>query len=133
MPVPAHGSTPEAARWLREHGEGGALLNLPFNRNELYRESGYLYESIFHWSPIVNGYAAYPPTKYVEVGDAALGLPKPEALDDVLSRVDVRWVLLNLYSIPPMWRASWRAPLDAKLIKVGEWPDSVLYEVPPRH
>lgn len=132
LPVSTVGTTPEAAAWLRAHGEGGALLNLPFNRHDLHRESGYLYESIFHWLPIVNGYAAYPPTAYVEVGDIAFGMPSAEALQGILARVDVRWVLLHLKAIPPPWRASWTTPLDASLTRVGEWSDAILYEVPAR-
>jgi hypothetical protein len=132
LTVPTEGSTPGAAQYLREHGDGGAVLNLPFNRHELHRESGYLFESIFHWLPIVNGYAAYPPKAYVDVGDVALGMPKPEALQGILEKVDVRWVLLHLHGIPPLWRPAWRAPLDAALVRVGEWPDAVLYEVPKR-
>lgn len=132
LSVPTEGSTPAADAYLREHGDGGAVLNLPFNRHQLYQESAYLYESIFHWLPIVNGYAAYPPTAYVEVGDVAFTMPSPEALRDILARVDVRWVVLHLAQVPPLWRPAWRAPLDAALVRVGEWPDAILYEVPPR-
>jgi hypothetical protein len=78
----------------------------------------------------VNGYAAYPPKAYVEIGDIAFGMPSAEALRGILDRVDVRWVLLHLKPIPPMWRPAWLAPLDAALRRVGEWPDAVLYEVP---
>ncbi len=132
MAVPPEGSTPEAARWLREHGERGVVLNLPFNRFELYRESSYLYDSIFHWSPIVNGYASYPPSTYVAVGEAAAPLPDPAALDAVLALVDVRWIVLHLGGIPPRYQPAWRTTLDAALRKVAEFPGAVIYEVPPR-
>ncbi|HEV7732155.1 MAG TPA: YfhO family protein [Candidatus Binatia bacterium] len=131
MNVPPEGSTPQAARWLREHGEGGVVLNLPFNRLELYRESGYLYDSIFHWSPIVNGYASYPPATYVAVGQAASTLPDPAALDAVLALVDVRWIVLHLGGIPPRYQPAWRTTLDAALQPVAEFPGAVIYAVPP--
>jgi hypothetical protein len=132
LPVPPRGSVPAALEWLRANGQGGAILALPIDRWDLYRESRYMYDSIFNWAPIVNGYSSYPPTLYIEVSDAGRMLPQPGVLAPVLAKVPVRWVLLYLREIPPPARAAWLAVLDGHLPRAAVFDDAIVYAVPAR-
>jgi hypothetical protein len=132
LPVSPTGSVPDALEWLRTSGHGGPVLALPMDRWDLYRESRYMYDSIFNWDPIVNGYSSYPPKLYINVADEAAKMPRPGVLDAVLGMVDVRWVLLYLSEIPPGARDGWRAMLDARLSRAATFDDAIVYAVPPR-
>jgi hypothetical protein len=130
--VSPQGSVPIAMEWLRTNGQGGAVLALPMDRWDLYRESRYLYDSIFHWLPIVNGYSSYPPKLYIALADEAAKLPQPGVLDAVLGMVDVRWVVFYLAEVPPDARAGWLAMLDARLRRAATFDGAIVYAVPPR-
>jgi hypothetical protein len=132
LSVSPQGSVPAAMEWLRTNGQGGAVLALPMDRWDLYRESRYVYDSIFHWSPIVNGYSSYPPKLYITLADEAAKLPQASVLDAILAMVDVRWVLFYLGEVPPDARAGWTAMLDARLPRAATFDDAIVYAVPPR-
>ena len=132
LAAPAQGSVPAALAWLRTNGHGGAILALPIDRWDLYRESRYAYDSIFNWAPIVNGYSSYPPTLYIDVSDEGRKLPQDGVLDAVLAKVTVRWVLFYLREVPPDARAAWLAVLDGRLPRAATFDDAIVYAVPPR-
>jgi hypothetical protein len=129
-PVPVGDGVPESYRWLCEHGAGGALLELPANPNDLYRESTFMYFSVFHWLPLVNGYSAYPPKSYVAIMNAAKALPQPDALESVLRQAQLRWILVHEERMSPAARAAYEAPFAARLRLAARFDDSVLFEVP---
>jgi hypothetical protein len=130
--VSPQGSVPDALAWLRTNGQGGPVLVLPMDSWDLYRESRYVYDSIFHWAPIVNGYSSYPPKLYIDVATVAARLPQPGELEAVLGMVDVRWVLFYPNEVPPDARATWLALLDAHLARAATFDGAVVYAVPPR-
>jgi hypothetical protein len=125
---PVGDAIPPAYRWLAAHGDGGPLLELPPNRLDHHRESVFLYYSTFHWLPIANGYAAYPPQSYRDIMEIAGRLHEPGALEALLARVRLRWILLhrrdNPY-LPPEYEGT----LRAKLKTVAEFGDDVVFEV----
>jgi hypothetical protein len=131
QPVESGASMPPAYEWLRQHGEGGALLELPLGPEGTFRAlntaSLAMYRSTHHWLPILNGYTAYPPPSYAVLMRVADQLPEPESLDTLLSLADVRWILVHL---APLWgpvRQAWRTPPGLQL--AGEFGDDIVLRV----
>ncbi len=111
--VEAPETMPPAYQWLREHGDGGALLELPLGVEGTYRalanESLAMYRSTRHWLPLLNGYTAYPPPSHTVLMRVARELPGPESLDTLLGLVDVRWILVHRDMLWGPQRRAWRA------------------------
>jgi hypothetical protein len=128
-PMPIGESVPVAYRWLAEHGNGGALLELPAGEaNFLYRQSVAMYFSTVHWLPMVNGYSAYPPPPFREIMDEAQRLPAPDALARILARVPLRWILVHRDQVAPQAWPAWQATLATALTPVLDTGDLVVYE-----
>jgi hypothetical protein len=69
--VPFGASMPAAYRWLGEHGDGGALIEVPTAEGAPLLQSQAMYNSTAHWLPIANGYAPYVPETYTAFMRAA--------------------------------------------------------------
>lgn len=118
-PVESGPTMPPAYEWLRVHGDGGALIELPLGREPGYRAltaaSLAMYRSTHHWLPILNGYTAYPPPSYHVLMRVARYLPEAKSLDTLLALADVRWILVHQ---DPLWgpeRRAWRTPPGLQL------------------
>jgi hypothetical protein len=131
FPMPVGDGVPPAYRWLARHGGAGPLLELPADRQNLHRQSVYMYFSTVHWLPTVNGYSAYPPAPYLDVMRAAEQLPAPGALQAILARVPLRWVLVHRAAIPQGAWGAWDTTFRAALDPVRDFGTAVLFEVPP--
>lgn len=89
-----------AYRFLAGRPPGEPVLELPAKAGEddlqgLAVDSQYMLASTVHWQPLLNGYTAYEaPSRYV-LASIAQRLPAPDALDRMLSLVDLRWVLVH--------------------------------------
>ena len=129
-PMPVGDAVPAVDRHLAQHGDGGSVLYVPFSEGWLFRESAFMYRSIFHWLPIVNGYSPYPPASYRQIATAAEGLPDPAALDAVLAAARPRWVVLLTNQLADADRARWQATLEARLRLVRRFERALLYEAP---
>src|SRR5262249_1497329 len=78
---------------------GGPTLELPIELSPLTRaahQAVAMYRSIFHWQPLVNGYASYWPRDFPELMTLATRLPDPQALHELRSRTGLRFVLVQL-------------------------------------
>jgi len=127
-----HGPTmPPAYEWLRVHGDGRALLELPLGPERTYRAlnlaSMAMYRSTHHWLPLLNGYTAYPPPSYGVLMRVARQLPEPESLDTLLSLADVRWILVHLGEMWGPERRPWRTPPGLQL--AAEFGDDIVLRV----
>jgi hypothetical protein len=62
-------STPAVSPiYQRVAAEPGALIELPFPPpDQFYRNAPYMYRSIFHWKPLVNGYSGFVPQSYRDI------------------------------------------------------------------
>jgi len=129
--LPLPGSLPAGVRWLSQHGDGGAVLHLPIERLDQYRESLAMYYSVFTWLPVANGYSSYPPRSYVALAEAAGRLPDPAALSEVLSLSEARWIYFNRRYLPRPQRARWHRMLAATLPIAFERGDVTVFRVPP--
>jgi hypothetical protein len=133
--VPVGAAVPAVDRHLARHGDGGSVLYLPFSQRWLFRESDFMYRSIFHWLPIVNGYSPYPPASYQRIAALAEGLPDPAALDALLAAARPRWVVLLPHQLEADERARWEAVLATRLRLDRRFERALLYEAPaaPAH
>lgn len=122
------GSVPDAHRWLAAHGGGRAVVELPRARNDA-AASQRAWASTHHWQPILDGYGAYPPQHRAYLYDFADRLPAADALQDLVDRVDVGWVLVHRDQLTPADAARWADPLPEGLALAAEWPDAAVYRV----
>jgi hypothetical protein len=122
---------PPVYQWLREHGDGGALLELPIGAEHTYpalaAESLAMYRSTCHWLPLLNGYSAYPPPSHTVLMRVARELPDPQSLDTLLGLVDVRWILVHLGALWGPERRAWRALPGLEV--AAEFGDDVVFHV----
>ena len=130
-PVEQGPTMPPVYEWLRVHGDGGALLELPLGPERTYRAlnaaSLAMYRSTHHWLPLLNGYTAYPPPSYGVLMRVARQLPDPEGLDTLLSLADVRWILVHLGQLWGPERQPWRTPPGLQL--AAEFGDDIVLRV----
>ena len=132
--VPVHGAIPPSYRWLRDHGGGRAVLEVPPGRGwagAAYRA----YLSTAHWQPIVEGYAGNAPVHGRHIYWIAQFLPAADALQRVVDLVDIGWILVHRDQLEPERAAPWASVETDGLELAGEWAGGdVLYRVtlPPR-
>jgi hypothetical protein len=128
--LPVGASVPAVDRHLARYGDGGRVLYVPFSERWLFRESAFMYRSIFHWLPVVNGYSPYPPAAYRHVAGLAERHPDPAALDALLAAARPRWVVLLPQQLSVQDRTRWEAALGARLRLARRFERALLYEVP---
>jgi hypothetical protein len=128
-------AVPPVYRWLAEHGGGEPVLELPIgidpaNPGWIYVQSRYTYLSTYHWSPLLNGYSAYPPQSFFLLMAIARRLPDPAALQDLVDLSGLRWVVVHGTPRREAWQGAASAGLGPPVL-FGE--DAVYrVDVPPR-
>jgi hypothetical protein len=114
-----------------------AVLHLPIPAYP--REAHYMYYSIAHWRPIVNGYSSYEPDTYVEVKQRVRQrLFDPSTLD-YLSSLGVTHVAVHplLFNMPRerrrlvRWERQWSEGPEARLRLVAQSERDHLWELLP--
>jgi hypothetical protein len=130
FPQATAATVPPVYRWLAEHGDGGALIELPTNRYDFYRQSVFMYRSIFHRLPLANGYTGYSPKGYDEIMDAAALAATPAYLERLLSLVPLRWIVLHRGDLPASDADALERTLAGRLRLRERFGDDVLFEVP---
>jgi hypothetical protein len=131
-PVPVGPTMPAAHRWLAEHGDGGALIEVPASDGAPLLQSIAMYQSTAHWLPIANGYSPYVPATFTAFMQAAARLPDPAALDRLLAVAPLRWVLVRWRLVGRANQPAWRATFEAAGLRVaGEFDEMTVFEVPP--
>ncbi len=130
VPVPIGASTPPVYAYLRQHGAGRPLLELPVGgRRDATRQASAVFFSINHWLPLLNGFASHRPPGYSYLAELIARLPEPAALQQLVSVVDVGWIVVHEADLPVWWpRRAWRSPPPG-LRQVARFEDDVLYEV----
>jgi hypothetical protein len=68
-----------------------------------------MYRSIFHWQPLLNGYASYWPREFPGLMALAARLPEPSALQELRRRTGLRFVLVRLTA--DLWNEERLEPL----------------------
>ena len=128
-------AVPPVYHWLAERGGGEPVLELPIgidsaNPGWIYVQSRYTYLSTYHWSPLLNGYSAYPPQSFFLLMAIARRLPDPAALQDLVDLSGLRWIVVHGAPRRDAWQGAASAGLGAPVV-LGE--DAVFpVELPPR-
>jgi hypothetical protein len=115
--------------------EPGPVLEVPVGVTlkevpSAVRNTWYEYFSIFHWRPLVNGYASYwPPRLEIEM-PMARALPAPRALANLVDCTGVRWVVAHTEHMAAHERDAFSRATPG-LQPVGRFDDDLLFEVAP--
>lgn len=106
--VPSGKNVPPIYRFLANEKDKGALIELPSIKfgpaGEMVesiwmKETIYMYYSIYHWHPIVNGYSGFSPPVYTAVMKEMQRFPSRRSLD-MLKGLKVEHVLVHSKSLP---------------------------------
>jgi hypothetical protein len=91
---------PPVDAWLAAQPGATPVVHLPMLdvrallRRPPFHESVYMVHSMYHWKPLVNGYAGIEPASYVRLRALARDFPSDEFLD-ALREIGVRYVVLH--------------------------------------
>jgi hypothetical protein len=124
-PQPVGATVPPVYRWLAEHGDGRAVLEIPML--DLTGEGRRMFLSTVHWLPMVNGYSGYPPQTAHYVHWLSRGLPSQRALQSIVDTVDVGWIVVHTDELPGA--ADWEHRLPAGLRVAARFPDTLVLDV----
>jgi hypothetical protein len=98
VPVPLVQVPPPAPvyRWLAVQPGKPVILELPMpvKNEDRWKETAYVYTSIFHWKPLVNGYSGYFPPYYSSLCQVMQGFPDSSSLE-AINKFRVTYVLWN--------------------------------------
>jgi len=92
----------------------------------------YVYFSIYHWHPLVNGYSGYTPPSYEEIVRKLHGFPSEESVT-LLKAIGVRRVIVHTDLLGPGEVLRWRTPVldEMGLEKVAEFDSDVVFQIAP--
>jgi hypothetical protein len=115
QPLPSDPSGfPAYTRWIAEHPEVSAYLELPLGRLPFW-EAAPMYLQTRHWRPLVNGYSAVRPPSFREVATLCRPFPNAKGLSRLrqlgVSHVVVHRRFPDWYPGPPIPRRA--QPLQA--------------------
>ncbi len=133
-PLPLALSAPEVPaiyQHLASIDEPGALVELPLPDPDRFQDNAvYVFRSIFHWRPLVNGYSGFVPESYRE----AHRLLSQEDFGQALARLKAKGVgLLLAHSSrlgPRLLRGLAEAEESGRLVALFEEDGDRLYRIP---
>ena len=118
-------STPNVYKTIRAQGPG-VVLELPLARLDALpgREAVYMFWSIVHWHPLVNGYSGYYPPEFSEVAVRTEGFPDDRSLEE-LALVGVRYIVVHkAFYDGDQFRSLLLRILDKRALQpLGVYPD----------
>ncbi len=116
--------------WLAEKDDGGAVIELPMHtpRGRPTIDAEYMYASMFHWHPLVNGYSGFAPRAYQEL----LGLSKaegsPQRLLAGILAFSPRYVIIHWDKVSALHMPVWREMTQLGLRPIIKDGEVILYE-----
>ena len=130
-PLRPVGDVPEVYRYLAQAPPGAvAEFHFPYRKPDFPRNTTYMFWSMWHWHPLVNGYSDYTPQDYLDIAADVNDFPGPQGLAILRAR-QVRYVVVHRDTyIAEKW-PDYEARLAASdairpLVKSG---DAWLYEL----
>jgi hypothetical protein len=115
------------AQWLAQQPRS-VVLELPLPRADALhtiQDGLYMYASIFHWQPLLNGYSGFYPTSYIELIERAREFPADAAIDYLKARrVDL--LVIHSQFLKPDQVGQWAAALAARqdVDQVAQFPEA---------
>lgn len=124
---------PEAYRRLANLPRGGVVeFHFPYRSTELFRHTRYMFDSIWHWQPLINGYSDYIPQDFRDMAIPINGFPDAESFR-ILRAHQAKYVVIHLDTYGD---AAKRETLLARFPAYQEYlrlivrdADTVLYEI----
>jgi hypothetical protein len=87
---------PEAYRRLAQLPRGGVVeFHFPYKSTDLFHHTRYMFDSIWHWQPLINGYSDFIPQDFREMAVPINGFPDPESFR-ILRAHQARYVVIHL-------------------------------------
>ena len=131
-PFPSEGRTPAVYDWLAEQACDRAIcpvLELPTGA-DYFADPRYVYWTLRHGHPILNGYSGYAPASYPLVTSLAQQLPSEPAVEALAQLTGVRWIVVHRHHLTETEQAAWEDPHG--LARRGVFGEAAVYEVPQR-
>jgi hypothetical protein len=131
MPVAVGTTVPPVYGWLRDHGDGGVVVEVPVGDDTFrgyYRDTVYMYFSTYHWQPLVNGFTGYPAPESSAARATARRLPDPAALQWLRAATNLRWVVVHRAQLDPAAQGAWSA-VESRWHKAAEFGGDVVLDV----
>jgi len=116
--VPTAQGVPEVYQVLRRLPPA-PLLEIPGGTPRIIgsrQESEYVFLSIFHWRPLLNGYSGYRPPSYLVTMALARALPEHRALELLQRTTGLGYLVVHLDRLPPGKRAQWNNPPGMRVL-----------------
>jgi hypothetical protein len=113
--VEVGGTVPPAYLWLRAHGRGLPLVEVPYRGGgtgalDNYAETRAMYFSTYHRLPVLNGHSGHMPSAFVARTRTAARLPASAAVAALCAETGLGWILLHRERLPPRARQGWDEP-----------------------
>jgi hypothetical protein len=87
---------PEAYRRLAQLPRGGVVeFHFPYKSTDLFHHTRYMFDSIWHWQPLINGYSDFIPQDFRDMAVPINGFPDPESFR-ILRSHQARYVVIHL-------------------------------------
>jgi hypothetical protein len=122
----------EAYRYLAAAPRGAVVeFHFPYRPDDLSRNTRFMFWSMWHWQPLVNGYSDFVPKDYSDIAVPINSFPSEEAFA-ILRAHDVRYVVVHLESYSDPAKAVFVArfpPFADRLIARVTTEDTWLFEV----
>jgi len=131
VPVAVADAVPPVYGWLREHGDGGTVVEVPVGDDTFkgyYREAVYMYFSTYDWLPLVNGFTGYAVPESIAARASARALPDSAALQTLRTTTNLRWVVLHQAQLDAAAQAAWRAA-EPQWHPVAQFGSDVVFDV----
>ena len=132
--LPAVMAPPDIApeyRWLAQQTAPSPIVELPITgpaeAPNPYVEATYVYGSVYHWQPIVNGYTSHPPYSAIEMFRLGQQLPAIEAAS-ALRTLGVRYAIVHIDQLTPEPLAQWSGPHPG-LTEIKRFGGTAVYKV----
>ena len=106
---------PAVARWLAQQPRS-VVVEFPLPKaDELHtiHDGMYMYGSIFHWQPLLNGYSGFYPRSYIELIERMREFPSEQAIRYLKER-EVDLIVLHGTYMEPDELGAWAAALNAR-------------------
>ncbi len=123
-----------STQWLRDHADGRPLFEVPALPGFAFAASAArMLQSTRHWLPLLGGYSAYVPPIAPQLLQWSRELPDPAALERLLAKTDIGWILVHLDQLTKEARQRWEERPVADVYEVAaELGSDLILRVKPR-
>jgi hypothetical protein len=130
LPIMTPSSIAPEYRWLAQQPAGSGIVELPITGGAYFpdpwEQSSYLFASMYHWQPLLNGYTSHRPEVANHTYTVALQLPSEQAAS-ILQSIGLRFVVVHADKMSEHELSPWNSPHPG-LRQVEEFGPTRIYE-----